>query len=229
MNISKHISFCVMISCSLLSLASFPTKATLKQPSEKQLTIIADKDFLHDHDSKCLLKVNPIGTVVTSNDMDDRGNIILDEKQDRVVIRVPKPKDGILHLDINFECNCFTTHHTISYAQLSDHNSINLYDDSSTMTTTLSGTNKHKTACSKNKQRIGRASEHTRPGAVVEPAMPERMTVGDILHNFHETKHILQILKKEGYTLQNITKQDLELPGKLSDAQIEYIMQRLPQ
>lgn len=229
MKIQKQILFCVITSFSMIMLASLSQHKTSKLPPVKQITIIAQRDFLHDHDSRCLIKVNPLGTIVTPNDMDSNGFIILDENRNSAIFHIAQPADGIIHLSTNFECNCFTTHYTITYDQLADKNNvIHLDDDFTEISKRLVGKNSHKPACSKNKQRIAIASEDVRPGAVITPADSPKMTIEDILRKHQDSRHILKALKEQGYNQSNLTQKNLELPGKLSKAQIEYIMERLP-
>lgn len=229
MKIQKQILFWVISSFSMIMIASLSKQKASNLPPVKQITIIAQRDFLHEHDSKCLIKINPLGTVVTPNDMNKDGFVVLDENRNSAIFHIAESEDGIINLFVNFECNCFTTHYRINYDQLADkYNVINLHDDFAEVSKRLVGKNSHKPACSKNKQRIAIASEDVRPGAVIEPAALPKMTIEDILHTYHDSRHILQALKEQGYNQSNLSQKNLELPGKLSKAQITYIMERLP-
>lgn len=229
MKIQKQILFCVISSFSMIMLTSLSQQKTATLPPVKQITIIAQRDFLHAHNSRCLLKINPPGAVITPNDMDADGHVILDEMRNSAIFRFQKPEDDILHITANFECNCFTTLYTIPYSQLADSdNTITLNDDSTEISKPLTGKNSFKTICSKNKQPLKASAEEVRPGAVVTPFAPAKMTIADILNTYRDSRHILQALKKEGYNQSNLTQKQLELPGKLTDAQIKYIMERLP-
>lgn len=229
MKIQKQILFCVMASFSIVTFASLQQEKAPLLPPVKQLSVIAQRDFLHERNSKCLIKLNPLAKLVTPNDMNQDEFVVLDENRNSAIFHVTEPKDGVIHLFTNFECNCFTTHYTIPYDQLTDKNNvIQLLDDSAEISRRLIGKNSHKPVCSKNKQRIAVASEDVRPGAVIEPQPSPKMTIEDILHTYHDSRHILQALKAQGYNQSNLTQKNLELPGKLSKAQIKYIMERLP-
>lgn len=229
MKIQKKILFYFIASFSITMLTPLLQSKAPKLPPTKEITIIAQRDFLHKNNSRCLIKINPLGTVATPNDMDIDGYIVLDENRNSAIFHIPRPKDNSVNLMVNFECNCFTTHYTIIYSQLTEKkNTIYLNDDSSEISTLLVGKNSHKETCSKNKQPIAIASENVRPGAVITPPAPAKMTLVDILRKHHNSKNILRALIEQGYNQSNLTQRNLELPGKLSKAQIQYILKRLP-
>lgn len=218
----------------LTSFSIFIITSSSKLPPTKELTIIAQRDFLHDYNSRCLLKLNPIGTIVTPNDMDDDGNILIDETRNSAIIHIAKPQKGIIRVTVNFENECFMTDYKIDYAQLTDKNNIiHLYENSITLKTsskekTLQGKKSYKSECFHNKRPENVNLTEARPGAVVAVQAPAKMTVEDILHKYHSKEHILKSLVEQGYHQSNLTQKNLELYGKLTPNQIEYIMTHLP-
>ena len=216
---------------------------TSGQFNSKELQIFADINFLHDHDSKCLVKIHPTGKIVTPNNMDDDGNIILQESRNSASIQIPKQKNNIISITVNFKSNCFITNYEIPYEQLTNFgNIINFYENQSTIsqindkndkaTKILIGKVKTKNLCDQktysNKKHI-----NTRPNSINTPPNNKRMTPKDILHSYQnlsdkDLPSIVKKLKKEGYSQKTLTEYDLQLIGKLSTYQIKFIIDHLP-
>lgn len=201
----------------------------------KEIEIVAPIDFLHKHNSNCFVLLSPIGTVKSKNYMDENGYIVLQESRNSAVVSMPKPKNNIISLTVDYKAHCFIRDYEIPFADLDlTGNRIDVYEDYATLTTienkkvrNLRTIKTDKNLCSSHSSSESRPNRLTKQ-TPTDVGLWKKRSIATVLRENKTTKDILQALKDEGYNQDNLTESGLRLPGTLTQKQIRYIMDRLP-
>lgn len=218
-----------------LWLSLFIQTMTIQTNTTKEIEIVAPIDFLHKHNSKCFVLISPIGTIKSKNNMDENGYIILQESRNSAVIKIPKPKDNIISLKVDYKAHCFIRDYEILFTDLdTTGNRIDVYEKHATLTTIADKKVRHLRKSTTDKELCSPdTSSESRSNSLTIQTPPDiglwkKRSITTVLRENKTTKEILQVLKKEGYNQDNLTESQLRLPGKLTQKQIRYIMDRLP-